>query len=109
MVLIQETKREIIKMKKYSIDYTVQNNEDLTYQSDYYKPTKLYVRLVGIGINDLKKLSTFYIYGKNVKPFAEAIPAYKNIIQSTNNGALWALYGNETVINLVNKLNKIIK
>ena len=96
-------------MKKYSIDYTVQNNEDLTYPSNYYKPTKLYVRLVGIGINDLKKLSTFYIYGKNVKPFAEAIPAYKNIIKATDNRALWALYGNSTVINLVNELNKIIK
>ena len=95
-------------MKKYSIDYTIQNNEDLTYPSDYYKPVKLYVRLVGIGTNDLKKLSTFYIYGKNVKPFAEAIPAYKNIIKATNNGALWALYGNGTVTTLVNKLNKII-
>ena len=95
-------------MTKYSIDYTVQTTEELTYPSDYYKPVKLYVRLIGVDINDLKKLSTFYIYGKNVKPFAEAIPAYKNIIKATNNGALWALYGNETVTNLVNKLNKII-
>lgn len=95
-------------MTKYSIDYAVQNNEDLTYPSNYYKPIKLYVRLVGVDINELKKLSTLYTYGQNVKPFAESIPAYKNIIKSTNNGALWALYGNETVTTLVNKLNKII-
>ena len=96
-------------MKKYSIDYTVQTTEELTYPSDYYKPVKLYVRLIGVDINDLKKLSTFYIYGKNVKPFAEAIPAYKNIIKATDNGALWALYGNSTVTNLVNELKNILK
>ena len=96
-------------MTKYSIDYTVQTTEELTYPSDYYKPVKLYVRLLGVDINDLKKLSTFYIYGKNVKPFAEAIPAYKNITKTTDAGVLWALYGNGTVTNLVNELNKIIK
>jgi len=95
-------------MTNYSIDYTVQTTEELTYPSDYYKPVKLYVRLIGVDINDLKKLSTLYTYGQNVKPFTGAIPAYKNIIKTTNNGALWALYGNETVTTLVNKLNKII-
>lgn len=95
-------------MKNYSIDYTVQDSAALTYPSSYYKPTKLYVRLTGVGINDLKELSTLYAYGQNIKPFTEAIPAYHNIIKYTNDGALWALYGNETVTNLVNKLKKII-
>lgn len=95
-------------MKKYSIDYTVQTTKELTYPSDYYKPVKLYVRLIGVDINDLKKLATYYTYGKNVKPFTGSIPAYKNIIKTTDNGALWSLYGNETVTNLVNELKKII-
>ena len=96
-------------MKGYSIDYTLQNSEDLTYPDNYYKPTKLYVRLVGVGINDLKKLSTLYAYGQSVKPFTGAIPAYHNIIKYTNNGALWALSGNATVTNLVNELKNILK
>ena len=95
-------------MKGYSIDYTLQNNENL-YPTSYYKPTKLYVRLVGVGINDLKKLSTLYAYGQSVKPFRESIPAYKNIIKYTNDGALWALYSNATVTNLVNELKNILK
>lgn len=96
-------------MKKYSIDYTVQNYEELTYPKNYYKPNKLFVRLVGIGGNDLKKLSTLYTYGKNVVPFARAIPAYKNITKATDGGVLWSLYGNETVTNLVNELKNILK
>lgn len=96
-------------MKKYSIDYVVQNYENLVYPSNYYKPIKLYVRLVGVNINDLKKLSTLYTYGQNVKPFTGAIPAYKNIIKSTDAGILWTLYGNGTVTTLVNKLKNILK
>ena len=96
-------------MKGYSIDYTLQTNEYLIYSKNYYKPTKLYVRLVGVSISDLKKLSTLYAYGKNVKPFVGSIPAYHNIIKHTNNGALWALSGNATVINLVNELKNILK
>ena len=96
-------------MTKYSIDYAVQNYENLVYPSNYYKPIKLYVRLVGVDINELKKLSTLYTYGQNVKPFTGAIPAYKNIIKATDNGALWALYGNSTVTNLVNELKNILK
>lgn len=96
-------------MKKYSIDYTVQNYEDLIYPANYYKPVELYVRLVGVGINDLKGLSTVYTYGKNVVPFTGAIPAYKNITKTTDAEVLWSLYGNETVITLVNKLKNILK
>ena len=96
-------------MKGYSIDYTLQTNEYLIYSKNYYKPTKLYVRLVGVSISDLKKLSTLYAYGKNVKPFVGSIPAYKNIMKSTDNGVLWTLSGNATVINLVNELKNILK
>lgn len=96
-------------MTGYSIDYTLQTNEYLIYSKNYYKPTKLYVRLVGVSIDDLKKLSTLYAYGKNVKPFIGSIPAYKNIMKNTNNGVLWALYSNVTVTNLVNELKNILK
>ena len=81
-------------MKGYSIDYTLQTSECLIYSRNYYKPTKLYVRLVGVSIDDLKKLSTLYAYGKNVTPFIGSIPAYKNIIKSTDNGVCEHVFPN---------------
>lgn len=95
-------------MKGYSIDYTLQNNENL-YPTSYYKPTKLYVRLVGVGINDLKKFSTLYAYGQSVKPFIGSIPAYHNIIKYTDAGVLWSLSSNAAATNLVNELKNILK